>query len=88
MLSSVAMMLAMWTKGPSLPSGIPLPSVAVRPTILASSVFPERYSFSTTPLRMVFISGMPDPMACGARMWTTPVLKRTRKTGRTTQAKY
>ena len=39
-------------------------------------------------LRMVFISGMPEPMACGASMWTTPVLKRTRKTGRTTQAKY
>ena len=63
MLRSVAMMLAMCTKGPSLPRGIPLPSVAVSPTILASSVLPERYSFSTTPLRMVFISGMPEPMA-------------------------
>ena len=26
--------------------------------------------------------------ACGARRLTIPVLKRTRKTGRTTQAKY
>lgn len=29
---------------------------------LATNVLKVRYSFSTTPLRMVFISGMPDPV--------------------------
>ena len=38
LVSSVATMEAMWTKGPSLPSGIPEPSVAVRPTTFATSV--------------------------------------------------
>ena len=64
----VATIEAMCTKGPSLPRGIPLPRVAVSPTILAMRVFGVRYSLRTTPLRMVFISGMPDPMAWGATM--------------------
>lgn len=33
----------------------------VRPTIFAISVRNVRYSLSATPLRMVFISGIPDP---------------------------
>ena len=38
MVRRVATMLAMWTKGPSFPSGIPEPRVAVRPTALAMKV--------------------------------------------------
>lgn len=45
----------------SFPSGRPLPRVAVRPIILATSVLNVRYSLSATPLRMVFISGIPEP---------------------------
>lgn len=64
LLSSVATIDAMCTKGPSLPRGNPDPRVNVRPTILAMRVRNVKYSFNTTPLRMVFISGMPEPMAC------------------------
>lgn len=45
----------------SLPRGIPLPRAHVSPMTLATKVLRVRYSFSTTPRRMVFISGMPDP---------------------------
>lgn len=45
----------------SLPRGMPLPREQVRPMTLATKVLKVRYSFSTTPLRMVFISGMPEP---------------------------
>lgn len=45
----------------SLPSGMPLPREQVRPMTLATKVLKVRYSFSTTPLRMVFISGIPEP---------------------------
>merc|ERR1719239_539035 len=50
----------MWTNGPSLPRGIPEPSVAVRPITLATRVLKVRYSLSTTPLSITFISGMPE----------------------------
>ena len=46
----------------SLPSGIPLPSVAVKPIALAISVRKVKYSLSTTPLKIVFISGIPEPV--------------------------
>ena len=36
---------------------------------------PKNMTSQASYLSMVFISGMPEPMACGARMWTTPVLK-------------
>lgn len=45
----------------SLPSGIPLPRVAVNPITLATSVLNVKYSLSATPLKIVFISGMPEP---------------------------
>lgn len=45
----------------SLPTGIPLPSPAVRPITFAANALKVRYSFSTTPLRIVFISGIPEP---------------------------
>lgn len=45
----------------SLPTGIPLPRPAVSPMTLAIKAFRVRYSFSTTPLRMVFSSGIPEP---------------------------
>lgn len=45
----------------SLPKGIPLPRAHVRPITLATKVLRVRYSFSTTPRRIVFISGMPEP---------------------------
>lgn len=44
-----------------MPTGIPLPRLAVSPMTLAMKALRVRYSFSTTPLRMVFNSGMPDP---------------------------
>lgn len=86
LVSRVATMEAMCTKGPSFPRGIPEPRVAVRPTTLATRVLKVRYSLSTTPLRMVFISGMPEPMAWGATTCTKPVAKSTRNTGRMVQA--
>lgn len=45
----------------SLPTGIPLPRARVRPMTLAIKAFRVKYSFSTTPLRMVFNSGIPEP---------------------------
>lgn len=45
----------------SLPTGIPLPRPAVRPMTLAMKALKVRYSFRTTPLRMVFSSGIPEP---------------------------
>ena len=45
----------------SLPTGIPLPKPAVRPMTFATKALRVRYSFSTTPLRMVFSSGIPEP---------------------------
>lgn len=51
----------------SLPTGIPLPRAAVRPMTLATKALRVKYSFSTTPLRMVFNSGMPEPETEGGR---------------------
>lgn len=45
----------------SFPSGIPLPKVAVNPITFATSVLNVKYSFSATPLNIVFISGIPEP---------------------------
>lgn len=45
----------------SLPTGMPLPRPAVSPMTLAMKALRVRYSFSTTPLRMVFNSGIPEP---------------------------
>ena len=83
----VATIDAIWTKGPSFPRGIPLPRVAVKPTIFATRVFAVRYSLRTTPLKMVFISGIPEPMACGATTWTNPALNNTKQIGSDTQAR-
>ena len=47
----------------SLPRGMPLPRAQVRPMTFATNVLKVRYSLSTTPLRMVFISGIPEPGA-------------------------
>ena len=58
-----AMEQQMWTKGPSLPRGMPEPKVAVRPITLARKTLIVRYSGKTTPLRMTFISGSPEPTA-------------------------
>lgn len=44
-----------------MPTGIPLPRPAVRPMTLAMKALRVRYSFKTTPLRMVFSSGIPEP---------------------------
>lgn len=49
----------------SLPTGMPLPRARVRPMTLAIKAFRVKYSFSTTPLRMVFSSGIPEPEAPG-----------------------
>lgn len=45
-----------------MPTGIPLPRPAVRPMTLAMKALRVRYSFKTTPLRMVFSSGIPEPV--------------------------
>lgn len=52
-------------KRTSFPNGKPLPKIAIRPTNLATSVLNVRYSFKVTPRKMVFISGIPEPIACG-----------------------
>ena len=44
LVKHVATIEAMWTNGPSLPKGIPLPSVAVKPTIFAIKVGTVKYS--------------------------------------------
>lgn len=53
----------------SFPTGIPLPRPAVRPMTLAMKALRVRYSFRTTPLRMVFSSGMPEPANTSEKMW-------------------
>lgn len=55
---------------------------------LAIRVRKVRYSFSATPRRIVFISGIPEPILCGATMCTKPALKRIRHIGKETHAKY
>lgn len=45
----------------SFPTGMPLPRAAVRPMTFAIKALRVRYSLSTTPLRMVFSSGIPEP---------------------------
>ena len=53
LVRSAATILAMCTNGPSFPSGIPEPNVAVRPTTFATSVLKVKYSLSTTPLNII-----------------------------------
>lgn len=72
----------------SFPSGIPLPRVAVNPITLATRVLNVKYSFNVTPRKMVFISGIPEPILCGAMRWTNPAEKRIKHTGNETHAKY
>ena len=45
----------------SFPNGNVLPKEEHSPTTLATKVLNVRYSFSTTPRKIVFISGMPEP---------------------------
>lgn len=60
------MLSAKCMDGPtSLPTGMPLPRARVRPMTLAIKAFRVKYSFSTTPLRMVFSSGIPEPEVPG-----------------------
>lgn len=53
----------------SFPTGIPLPRPAVRPMTLAMKALRVRYSFKTTPRRMVFSSGIPEPANTPLKMW-------------------
>lgn len=53
----------------SFPRGIPLPRAQVRPMTLATKVLNVRYSFSTTPLSIVFISGIPEPEQRKSEVW-------------------
>lgn len=46
----------------SLPRGRPEPKVAVTPTTFAINVLSVRNSFNATPLNIVFISGIPEPI--------------------------
>lgn len=72
----------------SFPKGIPLPSVAVKPITLATKVLNVKYSFSVTPRSMVFISGIPEPILCGATKCTNPAENKIKHTGNDTHAKY
>lgn len=45
-----------------MPSGKPEPKVAVTPTTFAINVLNVRNSFNATPLNIVFISGIPEPI--------------------------
>lgn len=72
----------------SFPSGIPLPSVAVKPITFATSVLNVRYSLSVTPRKIVFISGIPEPILCGATKCTNPAENRIKHTGNEIHAKY
>lgn len=72
----------------SLPNGMPLPNVAVKPITLATSVLNVKYSLSATPRKMVFISGMPEPILCGATKCTKPAENNINDTGNDTHAKY
>lgn len=64
---STEWLMQVFTRLTSLPRGMPLPRAQVRPMTLATKVLKVRYSFSTTPLKMVFISGMPEP--AGGAQW-------------------
>mmetsp|Transcript_25161 Transcript_25161/g.57832 ORF Transcript_25161/g.57832 Transcript_25161/m.57832 type:complete len:251 (+) Transcript_25161:1505-2257(+) len=65
-VSNCAQQTAMWIMGPSCPSAIPEATERIRPGILMISVLNVRTSGRTKPLRMVFTSGMPEPLAAGA----------------------
>lgn len=68
--------------------GSPLPSEQVRPTTFETKVLNVRYSLRTTPLNTVFISGMPEPIACGAMICTKPDEKRISVRGNAIHARY
>lgn len=75
---------AMWTKPPSLPRERPAPTERIRAMHLISRVHPPRYFLTTTPPRMVMISGMPDPAACGAKYSTSQAASDAMQTPSTT----
>lgn len=68
--------------------GRPLPSEHVSPITFDTRVLNVRYSLRTTPLNTVFISGMPEPIACGAIMCTKPEEKSISVRGNAIQARY
>lgn len=72
----------------SFPTGIPLPRLAVSPMTLAMKALRVRYSFRTTPLRMVFNSGIPEPVQKNRRDVGDCRLRMTssRNTGRAVKA--
>mmetsp|Transcript_24521 Transcript_24521/g.62069 ORF Transcript_24521/g.62069 Transcript_24521/m.62069 type:complete len:246 (-) Transcript_24521:3002-3739(-) len=61
---------ATWTRGPSLPRLMPEETESVRPMILTTNVLNSKTSFMTNPPRIVFTSGMPLPLAMGAKART------------------
>ena len=81
-------MLDMCTNGPTFPSGKPLLSASVKPIAFAIKTRNERYSFNTTPRSIVFISGMPLPIACGAIKFTMIVEAKTSAHGIIIQTAY
>lgn len=58
-----------WGPPTSFPTGMPLPSPAVRATTLATKALRVRYSFRITPRSIVFISGIPDPKRMTKRIF-------------------
>lgn len=60
----------------------------MRPTAFAIKVLKVKYSLRATPLKIVFISGIPDPMLEGATICTNPEENTTRNTGSRIQLKY
>lgn len=51
-----------WDRDTSLPSGSPLPNVAVKPTNFAISVLNVKWFSIGNPRNIVFTSGIPDPL--------------------------
>lgn len=56
--------------GPSLPNDNPEETESISPTDLMIKVHFPRYPLIMKPLRIVFISGIPDPQAYGANILT------------------
>ena len=84
----MAIIDAMWTKGPSLPTGKRLPRARIRPHSLAAKTRVRMYSLWTVgERRIVFISGMPLPAAAGEMALVRTTERMTKITGNVVQIK-
>lgn len=63
--------LAICTIGPSFPNDSPDDTDKIRPTDLMINVHFPRYPLMMKPLKIVLISGIPEPQAYGANILTS-----------------